>query len=149
LFETSEADIAVAAKKASDFAGGVAVVNMKVMSISSRRSAVANCTASVLLCEQPIISAERDAVGRFQLVVFGQSRMRFAPLFRVQRSVFEVFASPFFVTFEVAFAAVDRIAVDGVARLSKLREWLGLFALGAFLFPERRVETFARHVSTF
>lgn len=148
MSEQAKADVAMVAQEATDKSCAFDVVEMEI-TFSVGGISSADRAASLLFGKQLAIRSQRDAVSRFELVVFGQSRVRFAPLFRVQRSAFKVFLAPFFMAFEVALAAIDRVAVKGVVRFSEISKRFGLLAFRTAFDTRGRIEGFAWHVSTF
>jgi len=144
MLKMSEANIAVVAKKASDIALVVTMIDVKITA-TSRLVRFANGASAILIGKHFVVSPKRDAIGIFKTVISTAARVVLAPLTAVGRSLVQICQSPFFMpNFSTRLANLV-FAVEGPITGEKLIQRLGFLARLAPLHAFRRLMTRRTH----
>lgn len=148
MAKITDTNVASVAKQATDAAGIVAMIDVKIATPASL-VIPADCAPPLLGAEQLVVSPDRDSVGRLENVVLSKSRIFFSPFAAAFGPLLQVLLTPFGVERDAASPAVHRVSVLGSARFEELRQRLRLLALRASLKAGGKVESASWHTITY
>lgn len=146
MFEIAYSNVAVVTKETPDVTTGMAMVDVEVPFATRIRRAT-DRTLAVLLGEKFFVSAERDAIGRFQLVILGKSWVFRSPSSTSGRVPFLVVLYPFARMFRTAFSTASLKLIEGTTSKSEAGSRQNSLTKTA-LFLNTCVGTGSRHLCT-